>query len=417
SPAPRPARAEAGGSMPQFTLDDLLRSMVANNASDLHLKAGMPAVLRIQGQITQIQMEPLSRDDISQMVTAPLTATQIEKLHNERELDFSYQLAEVARFRGNLFWQKGNLGAVFRIIPSEVPSLETLGMPPLLAQLTEREQGLVLVTGPTGSGKSTTLAAMIDYLNATQPRHIITIEDPLEFVHGDKVALVNQREVGADTKSFSEALRRALRQDPDVILVGEMRDPETIDIAMTAAETGHLVFSTLHTNDAKQSIDRIINAFPPEEHHQVRMQLALVLTAVVSQRLVRKVDGSGRVAVQEIMINSPTVRKLVEEGKTQSLDKVIEESNDYYGMQSLNQALAAAVRSGVVSEEGAVAVSNNPGDLKMKLQTERLSAAAAAVDPQEVARKQGLVKSSLESRYDGAQHTSQGSPKGHPYGA
>ncbi len=290
----------------------------------------------------------------------------------DRELDFSYQPEKVSiRFRVNLFFQKGHLGFVFRQIPSDIPSLNDLGFQDRLAGLMKENQGLILVTGPTGSGKSTTLAAMIREVNDTRKKHIITIEDPMEFVQTDNLCLINQREVGADTASFSEALRRALRQDPDVVLVGEMRDVETIGIATTAAETGHLVLSTLHTNDAKQSIERIINAYPAEEHYQVRMKLALVLNAVISQTLLPKKDGKGRVAALEVMINTPTIRKMIEAGEIGKVDKIIEESNEFYGMCTKNQALFELWKSDVVSEDIALGASNAPNNLKLRIESEK----------------------------------------------
>lgn len=363
-------------------IEHLFTWMLEQNASDMHLKVGQPPALRISGRIARAEADPVTADELWRWIGVIAPSATIERLGREREADFSYQLVDdqgalVSRFRCNVFHQMGQPGAVFRVIPQRVPTLATLGMPEALTKLTEREYGIVLVTGPTGSGKSTTLAAMLDHVNETQDKHLLTIEDPVEFVHTDKRCIINQREVGSDTLTFAEALRRALRQDPDVILVGEMRDAETITIAMTAAETGHLVFSTLHTNDAKQTIDRIINAFPPDEQHQVRMKLSVTLTGVVSQRLLRRSDGSGRVAVQEIMIASPTIRKLIEDGKIGQMDKAIEESTDYYGMQSMNQHLLRFWRDGVIDEEDALAVSNNPGDLRLKMQTQRFSEQAA----------------------------------------
>jgi len=303
------------------------------------------------------------------MLFSIITDRQKKKLEEERELDFSYNIEGLARFRGNIFFQKGIIGGVFRVIPADIPTLASLSMPETLKKLVQNEQGLILVTGPAGSGKSTTLAAMIEEINLTKRKHIIIIEDPLEFVHKDKNCVVNQREVGSDTLSFSHALKRALRQDPDIILIGEMRDPETISIAMTAAETGHLVFSTLHTNDAKQSITRIINSFPPEEHHQVRIKVSLSLLAVISQRLVNRSDGKGRIAVQEIMINSPTIAKLIEEGNIGKIDKVIEDSVTYYNMQSLNQGLFNLWKEKIIQEKDALSISNNPNDLNLKFKT------------------------------------------------
>ncbi|MFH0802480.1 MAG: type IV pilus twitching motility protein PilT [bacterium] len=352
-----------------MTLNEALSFLIQVKGSDLHIKVGLPLMIRLKGELTPTKMDPLTEENVREMLFSVLTEAQKKKLEMERELDFSHHIEGISRYRGNILFQKGVMGAVFRAIPSEIPSLQSLALPPILSTLVEKEQGLVLVTGPTGSGKSTTLAAMIDAINTSQYKHILTIEDPIEFVHEDKNCVINQREVGSDTLSFAEALRRALRQDPDVVLVGEMRDPETISIAMTAAETGHLVFSTLHTNDAKQSVDRVINAFPPNEQHQVRMKLSLCLLSVISQRLVKKADGSGRVAAQEIMINSPTIRKLIETDKIGNIDKAIEESSTYYNMQTMNQCLVGLIRSGAINESDALAISNNPNALRMQMKT------------------------------------------------
>lgn len=347
-----------------------LNVLIEKGGSDLHLKVGRPPLMRIKGELLPSEYPPIKRDEMRNLLLPMLTEIQIKKLESERELDFSIQIEGLARFRGNLFFQMGNLGAVFRAIPVEIKTIDQLGLPQVLKELVFRNQGIILVTGPTGSGKSTTLAAMIDHLNENRSRHIITIEDPIEFVHQDKRCAINQREIGFDTLSFSEALRRALRQDPDVILVGEMRDPETITIAMTAAETGHLVFSTLHTNDAKQSIDRIIDTFPPQQQHQVRMQLAMTLLSTISQRLIKRSDDSGRVAVIEVMINTPTIRKMIEEGKTGAIDKAIHDSASLYKMQTMNQDLFRLVKEGAITKEDALSVSNNPNDLRIIFQTQ-----------------------------------------------
>jgi twitching motility protein PilT len=336
----------------------------------------------------------MKKEEVRNLLYPMLTEMQIKKLENERELDFSYLVEGLARFRGNIFYQMGNLGAVFRVIPVEIKTIDQLNLPQILKELVFRNQGIILVTGPTGSGKSTTLAAMIDYLNENRTHHIITIEDPVEFVHRDKKCAINQREIGFDTSSFSQALRRALRQDPDVILVGEMRDPETISIAMTAAETGHLVFSTLHTNDAKQSIDRIIDTFSPEQQHQVRMQLAMTLLATISQRLIKKSDGSGRVAVIEVMINTPTIRKMIEEGKIGAIDKAIHDSASLYKMQTMNQDLFKLVKEEVITKEDALGISSNPNDLRIMFQTQMPSSTPTS-PPTSPPKK----PSGLEGRY------------------
>jgi twitching motility protein PilT len=371
-------------------IDDFFTALVQRGGSDLHLKVGRPPLMRIKGELLPTEYPVIGKEEMKKLLLPMLTEMQIKKLENEREIDFSYFVEGLARFRGNIFHQMGYLGAVFRVIPVQIMTIDELKLPPVLKELVFRNQGIILVTGPTGSGKSTTLAAMIDYLNMNRSDHIITIEDPVEFVHRDKKCVINQREVGFDTRSFSEALKRALRQDPDVILVGEMRDPETISIAMTAAETGHLVFSTLHTNDAKQSIDRIIDTFPPEQQHQVRMQLAMTLCAIISQRLIKKLDGSGRVAVIEVMINTPTIRKMIEEGKIGAIDKAIHDSASLYKMQTMNQHLFQLVKEGTITQEGALSVSNNPNDLRIMFQTQMPGPSPTPTPPK---------PSGLEGRY------------------
>jgi twitching motility protein PilT len=371
-------------------IDDYFTALVQRGGSDLHLKVGRPPLMRIKGELLPTEYPVIGKEEMKKLLLPMLTEMQIKKLENEREIDFSYLVEGLARFRGNIFHQMGYLGAVFRVIPVQIMTIDELKLPPVLKELIFRNQGIILVTGPTGSGKSTTLAAMIDYLNMNRSDHIITIEDPVEFVHRDKKCVINQREVGFDTRSFSEALKRALRQDPDVILVGEMRDPETISIAMTAAETGHLVFSTLHTNDAKQSIDRIIDTFPPEQQHQVRMQLAMTLCAIISQRLIKKLDGSDRVAVIEVMINTPTIRKMIEEGKIGAIDKAIHDSASLYKMQTMNQHLFQLVKEGTITQEGALSVSNNPNDLRIMFQTQMPGPSPTPTPPK---------PSGLEGRY------------------
>lgn len=377
-------------------LDDYLRALVERGGSDLHLKVGRPPLMRIKGELIPTELPVISKENMKELLFTILSDIQKKKLEDERELDFSYLVEGLARFRGNIFHQMGYPGAIFRVIPMEIKTIDDLGLPQVLKELVFRNQGIVLVTGPTGSGKSTTLAAMIDYLNDNRLLHIITIEDPVEFVHRDKKCTINQREIGFDTISFSAALKRALRQDPDVILVGEMRDTETITIAMTAAETGHLVFSTLHTNDAKQSIDRIIDTFPPEQQHQVRVQLAMTLCSTVSQRLIKKSDGSGRVAVIEVMINTPTIKKMIEEGRTSAIDKAINDSASLYKMQTMNQHLFQLVKEGVITQESALSVSNNPNDLKIMFQTQM---PAAEAKPAQKPSPLGQRPSGLEGKY------------------
>ena len=351
-------------------VDDLLKLLLAKNGSDLHMKVGLKPVIRLKGELEiQEDLLQLLPQDMEEMCNKLLTETQKSTFDRNKEVDTSYELSGAARFRGNIFMQKGQIGAVFRMIPTNIPTIDEMGYPDVLKEFTKKKQGLILITGPTGSGKSTTLAAMIDHINRNEKLHIVTIEDPLEFIHVDHMSIVNQREIGFDTMSFSNALRAALRQDPDVILIGELRDAETIQIAMTAAETGHLVFSTLHTNDAKQTVDRIIDTFDPKQQNQVRMQLANVLYAAVSQKLIPRADHTGRVAVMEIMINSPMIKKMIEENKSGAIQKAMEESTSFYGMQTFNLHLFKLIQEKLITEEDGLAVSPNPHDLKIKLQT------------------------------------------------
>ena len=356
-----------------ISMPGLLRAIADKGASDLHLKVGRPPMMRLQGDLTPVDgRAALGPEAVEGLIASVIDADQRATLAREKELDFSFVLPGVGRIRGSAFSQRGLPGAVFRLIPARVPRLDDLGAPAILKDLALRPQGLFLVTGPTGSGKTTTLAAIIDHINHQRPVHIVTLEDPIEFVYEDARAVVNQREIGSDTRDFAQGLRRALRQDPDVILVGEMRDAETISTALSAAETGHLVFGTLHTNDAKQSIDRILDTYAPETQHQVRMQLAKCLLAVVSQRLVKRADKPGRVAVHEVMINSPTVQKLIEDDKIGALGKAIEDSAAFYKMQSFNQALLAHIAARTISVDDALAVSPSANDLRIRLQTQGL---------------------------------------------
>jgi twitching motility protein PilT len=363
-----------------MSLQELLQAVYTGGASDVHIKVGRPPMMRLNGDLVPVVgNRNLELEDVQKYIFALLNPAQKARLESEREMDFSFQIRGMARFRGNAYYQKGNLGAAFRLIPAVVPTLEQLGLAEVLKELVVKNQGLFLVTGPTGSGKSTTLAALIDYVNASHPVHIITLEDPIEFVYEDKKAIVNQREIGADTLGFAQGLRRALRQDPDIILIGELRDAETIVTAMNAAETGHLVLGTLHTNDAKQAIDRVVDTFPPEAQHQVRMQLAKCLVGVTAQRLVKRADGQGQVAIQEIMINTPTIQKLIEDNRIGAIGKAIEDSQSFYKMQSFNQALMNLIRNRMVSVEESLAYSNNPNDLRIQLQSEGLMESSAEV--------------------------------------
>jgi twitching motility protein PilT len=332
-------------------LGDVLGRALDAGASDLHLTAGSPPLLRINGELVPVQdFEPLDPGMLQRVLYAVLTQHQRERFEEDLELDFAYSLPGRARFRVNLYRQREALGAAFRRIPYEIKDLDALGMPPQVAKFASLPRGLVLVTGPTGSGKSTTLAAIIDLANRTRHDHIITVEDPIEFLHRHKSCMVNQREVGEDTHSFANALKHALRQDPDIILVGEMRDLETISVALTAAETGHLVFATLHTQDAAQTIDRVIDVFPSHQQQQVRVQLAGTLQGVVCQTLCRTTDGRGRVVASEVMTATPAIRNLIREGKTHQVYSALQ-AGAQFGMHTLDQSLADLVRVRAISYE------------------------------------------------------------------
>ncbi len=347
-------------SLPLMLIRTLLELMVKKEASDLHLKVGSPPGLRIHGELIPIDgMPPLTPQSVRDYCEELLaTDGQRETYEKNLEIDFSYAVEGLSRFRVNLFHQRGACGAVLRKIPFDIPPLDSMGFPNVVRELCSKPRGLVLVTGPTGSGKSTTLAAMIDHINRTEHGHILTLEDPIEFVHEDKRCFINQREMGVDSKSFSNALRSALREDPDVILVGEMRDLETIALAITAAETGHLVFGTLHTTSAIQTIDRIIDVFPHDAQQQIRMQLSVVIQGVISQTLLPK-QGGGRCCAQEIMIGTDAVRSLIREGKTQQLSNVLQ-TGTQFGMQTLETHLVKLVMSGLITADDACAKANSP---------------------------------------------------------
>ncbi len=348
-------------------LDSLLKLMTDKQASDLHLKPTRPPLLRITGRLVPIEAEPLTPDDISAMILRILTPPQKQRLDERMSVDIGYGVRGLARFRGNIYMQRGTLAASFRRIPYVIKEIDTLGLPPTLLDFCDLPMGLVLITGPTGSGKSTTLAGMIRHIAKHRPVHVITVEDPMEFLFTDDLASISQREVGTDTISFSEALKNAMRQDPDVIMVGEMRDPETVATVITAAETGHLVFSTLHTNSSTQTVDRILDTFPADQQGQVRTQLAQVLRGVVSMKLVERQDGDGLTAALEIMKNSPKIAKLIEAGETGALLEELESSVTYYRMQSMNQSLLALLVHGTISYAEAMRQSSDPEDLSLKL--------------------------------------------------
>jgi twitching motility protein PilT len=349
-----------------YSLNDLLIYMAGQKASDLHLKPMRPPLLRINGKLIPVNGEPLKPTDLERMLLPILNHAQKEKFEQVQSVDFGYGVPGVARFRGNVYLQRGTVGAVFRRVPIQILDIETLELPQAVRDLTQIPDGLVLVTGPTGSGKSTTLAAMISEIAANEPMHIVTIEDPIEFLFIDKSSAISQREVGTDTPSFREALRNAMRQDPDVIMVGEMRDVETMQTVLTAAETGHLVFSTLHTNNAAQTIDRIIDAFPAEQHKQIRAQLALVFRGIISLKLVKTTDGKLTAAV-EILKNSPKIAKLIEDGLTRDILEEMEGSVGYYRMQSMNQSLIALLVHQKISYKDALELASDPDDLSLKI--------------------------------------------------
>jgi twitching motility protein PilT len=351
-----------------FDVDKALRVLVEKGGSDLHLKISLPPLLRVDGELVKIEGEPpLEGDDtgaaVRHMLTDPI---KLEELAHEHEVDFSYSIAGVARFRVNAFYQRGTLSVVCRAIPHNIRTVEELQLPPVIAELAEEERGIILLTGTTGSGKSTTLAAIIDHINTRTAKHIVTIEDPIEFLHADKQSIINQREIGQDTLSFKRALRRVLRQDPDVILIGEMRDEETVHTALSAAETGHLVLSTVHTVDAAETVNRVIDFFAPHMHQQVRAMLAGTLKGVVSQRLVRSTDG-GRVATCEILRMTGRVHDMImDPQQTSRLTEVIGEGG-YYGMQTFDQALFDHVKAGRIDIKQALLAATSPHDFKLLL--------------------------------------------------
>jgi twitching motility protein PilT len=348
-------------------LDALLKLMTDKGASDLHLKPTRPPLLRISGRLLPIESPPLRPDELTEMLQRILTPQQKARLEERMAVDIGYGVRGLARFRGNLYMQRGTLAASFRRVPYVIKSVEALELPPVMLEFCTMPMGLVLITGPTGSGKSTSLAGLIAHITQTRAVHVITIEDPMEFLFTDDLASISQREVGTDTISFSEALRNAMRQDPDVIMVGEMRDPETVATVITAAETGHLVFSTLHTNTAPQTIDRILDTFSADQQPQVRSQLSQVLKAVVTMKLVERQDGSGMVAALEVMKNSPKIAKLIETGEISAIHEELESSVAYFRMQSMNQSLLALMVHGTISYAEAMKQSSDPEDLQLKL--------------------------------------------------
>jgi twitching motility protein PilT len=355
---------------------ELLEVVLERGASDLHITSGTPPTIRVHGSLQRLDQYPkLTPEELQRMIYSILAQKQRERLEQELELDVSYSLPGKARFRVNVYFQRDALGAAFRLIPFEIKSIEDLGLPMQIEEFARLPRGLVLVTGPTGSGKSTTLASLVDVINEERDVHIMTVEDPIEFLHRHKRALVNQREVGHDTTSFAQALKHVLRQDPDVILVGEMRDLETISTALTAAETGHLVFATLHTQDAPQTIDRIIDVFPPFQQQQVRVQLAVTLQGIVTQQLLATVDGRGRAASAEVLIATPAVRNLIREAKIHQIYSLMQ-AGGKFGMQTMDASLAQLVRAGKISRESALAQCHDPEELHRILGQEAAGAGA-----------------------------------------
>jgi len=349
-------------------IDKLLRELVAADASDLHIKANNPPIMRIRGDLVRTDAPPLSDEDTHELLTSILTEERKKRLWDFKECDLSYFVPGLSRFRVNMFWQRGHIGAVFRVIPYKIRTIDEIGLPEATKRICLMPRGLVLVTGPTGSGKSTSLAAMINHINTHRRAHIMTVEDPIEYVHQDKMSIINQRELGTDTHSFSDALKHVMRQNPDVILVGEMRDLETIQLAITAAETGHLVFSTVHTVDSAQTIDRVVDVFPPQQQAQIRTQLSVTLQAVVSQSLLPKKDGSGRIAAFEIMTATPSIRTMIRDGKTHSLYHDIQTGADE-GMQTLDGHLLQLIKDGSIDFEHAIAKSSNANEFLRRAQS------------------------------------------------
>ena len=349
------------------SIEAFLREMIERGASDLHLTTNSPPMIRLHGGLLPLAHPPLSTTDTKNLTYSLLTEAQKKKFEEESELDFSFGIKGVSRFRGNLYLQKGAVGGAYRMIPHQTPQLQTLGLPPSVPELTGLPRGLVLVTGPTGSGKSTTLAAMVDKINRERHEHIVTVEDPIEFVHEHKSCLVNQREVFSDTQSFTQSLKHVLRQDPDIVLIGEMRDLETIEAALVVAETGHLVFSTLHTNSAVQTINRIIDVFPPHQQSQVRAQLSLVLQGAISQQLIARRDGRGRVLAAEVMIPNAAIRNLIREEKVHQIYSQMQVGQSKFGTQTMSQALIGLVQRNLITPDEAVANATEADEVRMML--------------------------------------------------
>jgi twitching motility protein PilT len=355
-----------------FDFTDVLLEVIESEASDLHLTAGSQPMVRERGQLRALDYPKLTPQHTREIVYGILSNDQRQRLETDWQIDLAYSVPGKVRFRVNAYFQRASVGAAFRLIPEDMPALDELGLPPVLRDFTKKPRGFVLVTGPTGSGKSTTLAAMLDLINQERREHVMTIEDPIEFLHKHKGCIVNQRELGGDAKSFALALKAALRQDPDVILVGEMRDLETISTALTAAETGHLVFATLHTQDTAQTVDRIVDVFPPAQQHQVRVQLSVALQGIVTQQLLQTADGQGRVCAAEVLVPTPAVRNLIREGKTHQIYSVLQ-TGATHGMQTMDASLADLVRRQRITRELAEARSSSPEELRRLMGTVRVA--------------------------------------------
>ena len=350
-----------------MTLPELLRKTVEMDGSDLHITTDTPPQVRVHGRLTRLEGTPLAPGETKQLAYSVLTDAQKKRFEESMELDFSFGIKGLARFRCNMFNQRGAVAAVYRLIPETIKGFQELGLPPVLAKLAEKPRGLVLVTGPTGSGKSTTLAAMLDKINTERSDHILTVEDPIEYLHAHKGCLVNQREVHGDTQSFANALRAALREDPDIVLIGELRDLETVEAALRIAETGHLTFGTLHTNSAHQTINRVVDVFPAHQQDQIRTQLSLVIEGVVCQALLPKIGG-GRVVALEIMVPTPGIRNLIREEKVHQIYSAMQTGQEKYGMQTMNQSLATLHRKRQITLETALTASSNPEELNEMIQ-------------------------------------------------
>jgi twitching motility protein PilT len=374
-----------------MNINDLLKIAVERKASDLHLKVGSHPIIRVDGELTAMpEFKKLMQEDTIAMAFSIMNARQKQRFKEEFELDIAYSVPGLGRFRCNVFQQRGVVGLVLRVIPARIQTVRELMLPPVLERICEERRGLILCTGTTGSGKSTTLAAMIDYINASRSEHILTIEDPIEFIHRDKKSILNQREVDVDTRQFATALRAALRQDPDVVLVGEMRDYETIETALLAAETGHLVFSTLHTLDATETVNRIISVFPPHHQKQIRIQLGQVLKAVISLRLVPRADGIGRVPAAEVLISTAYIRECIEnKDKTKYIREQIALGTSQYGMQTFDQSLFQLYKSGLITLDEALKRATNPDEFRLKIQGVQFTADISRDQMEESLQLQG----------------------------